>query len=230
MPKYTPLFLSLPQPESCSFIYGLIDPDTKALRYVGKTGVGWVRIREHYARCHRRNSSGYFSASKQWIRKLKENNKIFDIVYLEYLPVGQLDDAEQFYISYFKFLGCELLNHEIGGSRGKHGLNTTTHRAKMKTVMNQPDVVEKCRISHLGQPAWNKGLSMTEETKRKVSRAQDSKVHYLQDQFGRIYRGYKQAAKALNIEFTAIYKAIKAGKNAVHGTHIWRIPCPRPSS
>lgn len=36
MPKYNPFFQKLEKPQSKIFIYGLIDPDTKQLKYVAK--------------------------------------------------------------------------------------------------------------------------------------------------------------------------------------------------
>ena len=80
-----------------SFIYGLIDPVTKELRYVGKTRIGIERaMAKHSAYC------------RSWIRKLNRNGLVQEVVILE--ETEELDEAEKRLITFFRQLGYPLTN------------------------------------------------------------------------------------------------------------------------
>jgi hypothetical protein len=108
------LIFSLEKPEKNVFIYGLCDPDTNALRYIGLTGNGFKRISGHYNDCLLNYK---YSAVKKWIKKLRLDNKIFNVIYIEYFDEDgiHVDESERFWIQYFTAIGCDLLNHEKGG-------------------------------------------------------------------------------------------------------------------
>lgn len=48
MPKYNEFISTLEKPQKQIFVYGLCDPNTKQLRYIGITIQGFHRIREHF--------------------------------------------------------------------------------------------------------------------------------------------------------------------------------------
>lgn len=108
------LIFSLPKSEKNVFIYGLCDPDTNELRYIGLTGNGFKRISGHYNDCLLNYK---YSAVKKWIKKLRSHNKIFNVIYIEYFDEDgiHVDESERFWIQYFTAIGCNLLNHEKGG-------------------------------------------------------------------------------------------------------------------
>lgn len=108
-----PLF-TLQKPIRPVFVYGLCDPDTNELRYIGLTCNGFQRIKNHY------NDSFLeykHSAIKKWVKHLRLQNKVFNVVYIEYFDKDGLhvDEAEKFWIEYFRSVGARLLNHEKGG-------------------------------------------------------------------------------------------------------------------
>jgi hypothetical protein len=82
-----------------NFIYGLIDPNTQQLRYVGQTSRGMTRPRSH--------RYGGTASTHQWAKGL---TKAYEIVVLEECPSRELNEKEAFYIEYFHFVGCDLLN------------------------------------------------------------------------------------------------------------------------
>lgn len=101
-------------------IYGLCDPVTGELRYVGKT-TQLLRIRlSQHARSRRR------AHLTSWIRSLSKRPSIF--------AIEEVDDdgceAERHHIAAFKALGARLVNHTPGGE-GNPGLRHT-EEAKRK--------------------------------------------------------------------------------------------------
>jgi hypothetical protein len=100
-------------------IYGLIDPNTKELRYIGYSSNHQMRYYHHYysenlkAQTHKNN----------WLKLLLKNNQKAELIILEYYQSAiELPQAEIDMIAYFKFIGCNLTNGTPGGDgrRGKH--------------------------------------------------------------------------------------------------------------
>ena len=97
-------------------IYGLIDPRTQQLRYVGKTQHELRRRLNE----HRTISYGGSKARNQhcakWLRALHKAGHSFDYTVLQEIPAGgDWEEAEQFWIAYFKYVGANLTNHTAGG-------------------------------------------------------------------------------------------------------------------
>ena len=88
-------------------IYGLIDPRTNYLRYIGKTvGTPEGRVSGHL------KSPTYCG---RWLRNLASCGLQPGIVILEVADEISWSESETFWIAYFKFLGCNLTNRTIGG-------------------------------------------------------------------------------------------------------------------
>lgn len=94
-------------------IYGLVDPFSNELRYVGKTQIGVAkRLRNHLLRSHLRPTRH----SCCWILGLIGKGAVPEVVVLETVqPTGDWAAAEQFWIAYFRTLGCRLTNLTEGG-------------------------------------------------------------------------------------------------------------------
>lgn len=220
MPKYNNLIQNLEKPEKKICIYGLLDPHTKEIKYIGQTIQGIKRIKEHYHKSHKRNKiTNLLSRSKLWIYNLKKQNKIFEVIYLEYFEDEIfLDEAEIFWINYFKFLGCQLLNHLDGGY-----INTKKDKKlisqKTKEAMNNPIIKQKCRenIQKQRELGIIKPRKLSEYSKNKISLAQNHNVQIIQDEDGNIFRGLHQAAKYYNVTFGAIWKVLNGYCKTVKG-------------
>jgi hypothetical protein len=108
-------------------IYGLLDPRTKELRYVGKTeGTLKKRLREHLSRARHGSRRGHVYA---WLRAI-DLNPLTEILE-ENLSGGDLDDAEKFWISSALSSGAKLVNHTFGGEGCKGYKHTEETRKKM---------------------------------------------------------------------------------------------------
>jgi hypothetical protein len=106
-------------------IYGLVDPVTGHLRYVGMASDGLKRPRAHL-----RWASQFDRYVYRWIRQLVSQGLRYDIVIIQQLdgPEG-LSDAEVHWINYFKLMGCPLTNLAPGGEGWRKGMK---HRPESK--------------------------------------------------------------------------------------------------
>lgn len=91
-------------------IYGLCDPDTGELRYVGQTGRSLKpRLKERI----RWALAGHQPAVSRWIGSLDGTEP--GIIELERNP-ADLDTAERQWIASLRAAGCTLVNLTVGGS------------------------------------------------------------------------------------------------------------------
>lgn len=95
-----------------NLIYALKDPETKQIRYVGKSTSGIKRPRQHkrpyqlLAPNHKNN----------WIKLLLSKGLEYEIVILEEnIPKEQLNDKEKLWVAHYKALGADLTNQTEGG-------------------------------------------------------------------------------------------------------------------
>lgn len=131
-----------------SFIYGICDPRTSQLRYIGKTKVRLdMRLSSHMRITnidHRSN----------WLANLRKNKIQPDIFVIE--EVENWREAERFWIAFFKSIGCKLVNQTFGGD-GLSGGNSTSFKP--------------------GQKAWNEGKKYSAKTRKKISEAGKRRKH-----------------------------------------------------
>ena len=92
-----------------NYIYILIDPRNNNIRYVGKTTNISFRISKHISDSKRSTRTKV----KAWIKSLLKAGEMPIIQEID--CVSDFQYWERFYISYFKFIGCDLLNMTEGG-------------------------------------------------------------------------------------------------------------------
>jgi GIY-YIG catalytic domain len=99
-------------------IYGLIDPNTGELRYIGKTGNLPERIGDHHNPY--RTKEGTHRAN--WIKSLREKGQRTEAIVLEeYDSYEELASAEIELIEYYRFIGCNLTNAREDSAGGRPG-------------------------------------------------------------------------------------------------------------
>lgn len=94
-----------------AIIYGLADPRTGALRYIGKTKSSIHRRKMAHINDVRRGR--VYIPRHKWISELLLLGLEPEVFEIEHTQDWR--EAEQFWIAYFKFVGCELLNATAGG-------------------------------------------------------------------------------------------------------------------
>lgn len=128
------------------FIYGLVDPRTALVRYIGRTSTGLSRPRSHGRPAVLKRLSHLHSA--RWIRQLQSSGLNYEIVVLEgFTGPDQLSESEQWWILYGRGCGWPLTNATDGGE-GTTGLkHTESSKSKMRNARlnkrHSPETIAK---------------------------------------------------------------------------------------
>ncbi len=98
-------------------IYGLVDPKSNELRYVGRSSSGLNRPRMHSRPSSLKANRDYCHF---WVEALLKNGLTPEILVLEQFESSadvndRLNDAEVFWIAYFRYIGARLTNMTTGG-------------------------------------------------------------------------------------------------------------------
>lgn len=103
-------------------VYGLFDPQTSELRYVGKTKqVLGERLRRHQRDALEKTENTWTDHTHRacWLRKVLFLGLSPEVEILqETATLEEANDSEVFWISYYKSIGCELTNSTAGGDGG----------------------------------------------------------------------------------------------------------------
>ena len=131
--------------ESQFIIYGLTDPDTNEVRYVGKSASGLDRPREHKKPCNLETETH----KNHWIKSLMNQGKTYGIKVIEEVTNPDLlSDREIYWIATYKQSGVKLTN----GTDGGEGALGREVKEETKKIMSEkrkefhkqnPDVAKK---------------------------------------------------------------------------------------
>lgn len=131
-------------------IYGLCDPRSGELRYVGKTVAGTHRRRkQHIGDARRGISNGH---SGNWVRLLLAAGVEPEIFEIETVPVGgDWVEAEAHWIATMRAIGCELTNLAEGG-QGTDGYRFTDEQRQKLSESHAhqrrtPEQIERWKVS-----------------------------------------------------------------------------------
>lgn len=157
-------------------IYGLTDPRTGEVRYIGQSSRGIRRAHEHT------NKHSLVSSSRKnrWIKGLIADGVKYGITILQELnSVDELDDAECRWIDVARSRGWDITNGNAGGLGGQPSEET---RAKLSALWkgrrHTPEAIARMRAAHLGKKmpesmrekmrAVRTGTKASEETKARM--------------------------------------------------------------
>jgi len=143
-------------------IYGLTDPRTDQVRYIGWTQTPQQRLRAHISEAKRQRSH-----KARWIASLLKiglSPGLFAIAEVD----GGWAEAERFWIAFYQAFGCPLTNMADGGEGAPgHMLSAESRKKISRAGMGRHPSAETCaRLS-----AANKGRNLTPEHKEKISMA-----------------------------------------------------------
>lgn len=168
-------------------IYGLVDPTTSQLKYIGKSTSGLDRPKSHTYPSNLKNKT----YKNNWINGLLSRSQRPLIVIIQEFTDGEiLYQAEHAWISYFKKLGCKLTNSTDGGSG----------------MVNPPIELRK-RIG------FRKLHSM--ETKKRMSQSHGGRR--IIDQFNKVYSSVAEASRVLILPTSNICAVLKGRLNKTGG-------------
>ncbi len=178
-----------------TFIYGLQDPRTQEIRYVGQTSVGLSRPKAHS------NPSvflRYKSHVYNWVRQLHSEGLKPVISILEECESDELDENEIFYIGYLRSLGCNLTNLSTGGGGGARGTRWT----------------EEMKDRQRAKPGPNRGRVFSEDVRLNMKEAalKNRGIGPITDQNGVLYASPEEAAARLGFKKSSIYTTLRDGR------------------
>ena len=147
-------------------IYGLIDPRSGELRYIGKATDVPRRISTHYTEARK----GNVLHSRRWLAGLLVQGLKADVEILEHVEDNEkANEAERFWIASMRLAGANLTNRTCGGDGQATGYRptpesiekgavklrgqkrTAEQRERIRASFNTPEVREKRRaaVEHL---------------------------------------------------------------------------------
>lgn len=148
-------------------IYGLVDPSTNSLRYVGKT----VKTIEHRLRQHINSARAVkLQRVSRWIRGLLLRDVLPEAFLIETCLTSDWVESEQFWIAYYRSIGCDLVNSTNGGEGCVGFKHSDEVKAHLLEHLNNPDVVPK-RIEGMKR-------SWVENPERKQLLSEQTKKRY----------------------------------------------------
>ena len=205
-----------------NFIYALLDPSTKEVRYIGRTAISIERrFCEHLAPSQLQAGS----YKNNWIRSLLSKDlKPEPIALAEFSKdFSDLEQAETDYINLYRALGARLTNQKFGSSGA--------HPGHIKSKDTKAEI--SARMMGQNNPMYGKKHS--EETRRKIS--EKRKLHpgslkgkkvrpeiiqkwienhprakKVVDNHGTVYTSISAASRGTGIGRTKVLKMINTGE------------------
>lgn len=98
-----------------TYIYALLEPDTKEIRYIGKTIDPEKRLKSHINSANKVDKRYKKSYVKNWIYSLLLKNKNPEMIIIEEVNNKNWQSREKYWIKFYKDEGCKLTNLTLGG-------------------------------------------------------------------------------------------------------------------
>lgn len=187
------------------YIYALIDPRNNQIRYVGKANNPYERYKNHFNSARDKNTH-----KRNWINNVRKDGFRPELLIIDLVNINEWHFWEKFYISLYKSYGFDLLNYTEGGDGSTFG-----NKGSFKK----------------GNIPYNKGMSISEETKRKIREnyvpndGSNVKVIQYDLDFNLIkkYKSISEAVKESNNYFNSgKISACCMFKRKQHRNYIWR--------
>lgn len=188
-------------------IYGLVDPLSGQLRYLGKSESGLRRPRRHRRPCELKIDNSH---KGRWIKKLHAKNLSYGIVVIQETDKATLVQAEIFWIAYFRAMGCPLTNLTDGGD----GVSGYKHSELAKAAIgfaNKGRLRTPPQIAKMVAARNNREIGVTQ--KIKASKALGGRPIVCLET-GKSYHTQGQASQEMGIRQSSISQALKTGYRA----------------
>lgn len=160
------------------FIYALINPSTREVRYIGKTLNPSQRISEHI-----NNTKKYRTKVANWIKSISPNKP--EMIIIDNTNEKHWEECEIFWISYFLYIGANLTNMTSGGDGLKSVTKEVREKISQANYNRSPESWEKLsktlkgrKLSESHVKNISKALRIrvrTKETNQKISNANKGK-------------------------------------------------------
>lgn len=143
-------------------IYALIDPRTNEIRYVGKARNVEKRLSRHL---HEKADT----YKCRWVNEMRRSGLAPVIFTLESFidpDDSQWPEAERFWISYLKSIGCRLTNADGGGKSGFK--KSPESIAKLRGLKRSPEQLARMSSARIGKSPSRESIEKAKITRRKT--------------------------------------------------------------
>lgn len=195
-------------------VYGLVDPRTNELRYIGASTQGLKRPARHMTTYMLRIQK---TKTRSWIVSLKNLQLVPVITILRYCRTAKNTfRAERELIKHHRNLGANLTNHTDGGEGTWGRTHSQQTRDKISAANAKAHRGKRHSRKHvLKQAAATRGQRRTVTQRIAASRSRGYTA--IQDQYGRRYPSRGEAARFLGIDASSVTRVIKKKQNHVRG-------------
>lgn len=199
-------------------MYGLIDPQSKMIRYVGRTTQGQKRFHQHSYAARNCRSNTHVN---NWIRSLYAKGLRFEPTILEFTDRATLIERERWWIRYGRMSGWDLTNLTEGGDGIPGYVVPESTRQKLREAHSTPEAVARIKALHTGRKRSDetrrrigdasKGRKPNAETRQKQSTAHRGLKH-TEETKTRIKEAH--TGKKFSVEHVANMSKVRMGKLA----------------
>lgn len=200
---------------SLFIIYGLFDPRTGDLRYVGKSTSGLRRAKQHHTRADLRRHGRSHKSS--WIKSLLAQGLVpHSQVLLECQTAEELYDIEQQTIAHYRSLGVDLTNMADGGpgSLGRKMSDETKEKIRKATLLQLPVVHTEETKERLRQ--LQLGRTHDEEIRRRMAKAHGCQ-NFLETTLGIGFESQADAARYFDISANSVGRVLRGERKTANG-------------
>jgi len=199
------------------FIYGLFSPEGE-LRYVGKTLRSLSRrLKQHLWTGSLRKENHRNS----WIKSLLAKGQSPDIQLIQALnTVADLNEAEKYWIGFFRNQGCDLVNGTDGGDGGATWTGKVGYwKGKKFSAEDRQHQREGLARVNWSERMKDRGISLESVQKMKANMPHRKSIV---DEDENVYQSIREAARALGIKSTHNIVEIFQGKRRTALGHTFR--------
>lgn len=207
-------------------IYGLVDPRTDAVRYVGKSTSGMVRPKHHGYPCVVKKDHTHKGA---WIRCLQRLGLRYEIRVLGVSSAETLSSDEKRWITTGLAAGWPLVNHCLGGEGVAH---PPEHYYRLSSLFRGKRLTPARLAAVRAAAKKRRGIPRSSETKVKLSIASKKQFSFsenrlkasrakggraIKDQYQTSYPSISEAARTLGLPASNIGNVVRGRRNSVGG-------------
>jgi len=214
-------------------IYGLIEPITGQIKYIGKTKqLLQKRLSAHISECNKSNTK-----KNTWLKSLKKNGLKPKIEELDLVLESEWEFWEQYWISQFKTWGFELKNTDEGGKgqssefmKKNNPMFKKKNRKKVSQSLKGNQFAKgfkhseetRKKVSDNSSKFWL-GKNRDQKTKNKISKTKSKPVYQfsLDNIFIKKFASVAEAIEKTNSDRTTLYKCLTNKVEKCNG-FIWK--------
>lgn len=205
-------------------IYGLVDPTTGQLRYIGRSSSGLERPRRHAALSGREDTH-----KARWIRECLDLGLRPKIILLQAFEEPDiLNQAEIHWIAYFRAMGCPLTNLTDGGG-GCSGYRQSESHIQKRAALHvgsrrSPEARARMSTAAKNRPvhpnaykALSRKLKGSKQDLEFVKRRTAHLKRPVVDQHGQSYESVQAAERMLGLASGSVSKVAHGHRAAAKG-------------